>query len=267
MPGPGPPTRPSVRLLGVRLDAITERECVGAVSDAWAEGRGGWIHTVNLDHLRMMSRGRFLPPETPRADIVVADGAPLIWASRVQGTALPERVAGSNLIYSLTEAAARSGRRVYFLGGNEGTAQACADRLEELYPGLSTCGIKCPPLGFESDPRYMESLRAELASARPDLVFVALGAPKSEALIQEWRELVPSAWWIGVGISFSFVTGDVQRAPRWMQRTGLEWVHRLYQEPSRLARRYLVHGIPFGLSLMARSVAARLTGAGRRPAE
>src|SRR6185503_14088249 len=103
--------------------------------------------------------------------------------------------------------------------------------------------------GFESDPKEMERLAAALSEAAPDIVFVGLGSPKQEKLIGRLRSTLPGAWWLGVGISFSYLTGDVRRAPVWMRRCGLEWFHRLTSEPGRLARRYLVEGIPFGLRL------------------
>ncbi|MHC4823538.1 MAG: WecB/TagA/CpsF family glycosyltransferase [Planctomycetota bacterium] len=243
--------------MGVPVHAVTEKECVDWVADSWRENRGGWLHTVNLDHLRMIRSGLFFPGDLPHAELRVCDGAPLIWASRLQGTPLPERVAGSDLIRSLTQAAAKSSRRVFFLGGNPGSAEGAAARLQQEFPGFEVAGILCPDFGFEKDPQALAEITSALQESKADLVFVAVGAPKSERLIQEWKTLMPATWWAGVGISFSFVTGEVKRAPRWMQVTGLEWIHRLLQEPGRLSKRYLLHGLPFAARLFGHSIGRR----------
>jgi len=220
-------------------------------------GRGGWIATANLDHLRMLRKCEKFRDAYAQATVVVADGMPLIWASRLRGTPLPERVAGSDLIYSLTQAAAREGRRCFLLGGNPGTAEGAAAGLAEQAPGLNIVGTYCPPMGFDKDPEAMAELRRQLVESGADVLFVALGAPKQELLIRTMRSALPNAWWIGVGISFSFVCGDVRRAPRWMQRVGLEWLHRMASEPKRLSSRYLVHGLPFAIRLLTRSTLQR----------
>jgi N-acetylglucosaminyldiphosphoundecaprenol N-acetyl-beta-D-mannosaminyltransferase len=106
----------------------------------------------------------------------------------------------------------------------------------------------------------MEAMEAALVEAAPDIVFVGLGSPKQERLALRLRTALPATWWIGVGVSFSFVTGAVRRAPKWMQVCGVEWLHRLFSEPRRLARRYLVDGLPFAARLMCWAVARRVRG-------
>ncbi len=248
---------PEVSLLGLRLHAITEQECTACVMRALVRGQGGWVVTPNLDHLRQWMRSQRYAATIMRADLRVADGMPLKWASRLQGTPLPERVSGSNLIYSLSRAAAEHGMRIYLLGGAPRTAERAAAALQRLYPGLKVAGTAAPPPGFEQIPGAVEHIAEELELADPDIVFVALGAPRQEYLIRVLRRHLPTAWWIGVGISFSFVCGAVRRAPRWMQRCGLEWLHRLFQEPGRLWKRYLIQGLPFSGRLILRAVATR----------
>ena len=255
-----PSSLPIVRLLGVEFHAVTERECVQHVATELGAGRGGWIITPNLDHTRRLVADADLRALYSGADLSVADGLPIVWASRLQGTPLPERVAGSDLIWSLSGALAEDARGAFFLGGDPGTAERAAEALCARYPGLVVAGTSCPEVGFERDPARMDALRAELSAAAPDLVFVALGSPKQERLIETLRAEHPATWWIGIGISFSFVAGDVARAPRWIQRLGLEWVHRLIQEPRRLARRYLIEGLPFAFRLFAGALRARFSG-------
>jgi N-acetylglucosaminyldiphosphoundecaprenol N-acetyl-beta-D-mannosaminyltransferase len=245
---------PSINLRGVRLHAVTEAQCVRHVLDELDAGRGGVVVTPNLDHLRRCVFDVSFGALVSEADMVVADGMPLVWASKLQGTPLPERVAGSNLISSLSGAAAERGKSVFLLGGAPGTADAAARVLKERFPGLIVAGTCCPSHGFEDDQRAMSDLQQRLAACGADIVYVALGSPKQERLISRLKVVLPRAWWLGVGNSFSFLSGHVKRAPLWMQRMGVEWLHRLCQEPRRLFKRYIVSGLPFGSSLMLRSV-------------
>lgn len=245
---------PTITLCGVRLHAITETQCIQHVLDQLQAGRGGMLVTPNLDHLHRCTKNMAFNALVAEADLVVADGMPLVWASRLQGTPLPERVAGSNLITTLSGAAAGRGRSVYLLGGSAGTAEGAARVLVERFPNLKIAGTFYPPLGFENDAAQMAQIVAGLAAAKPDIVYVALGSPKQEKLIARLRQILPDAWWVGVGNSFSFLCGDVRRAPRWMQVSGLEWVHRLSQEPKRLFRRYVVVGLPFAFTMLGRAV-------------
>ncbi len=244
------PRPPRIRLLGAEIDSHTLGEAVDAIDAALAHGRGGWVVTPNLDILRRLVTDRDFAEMCADADLRLADGMPLVWASRLRGTALRGRTAGSDLIWALCERASASGRRVYFLGGNPGAADAAASLLASKYPGLIVAGTLCPALGFDEREESLREVEASLVAARPEIVFVALGVPKQERLIRRLRRVVPGAWYLGIGISFSFVSGEVARAPKWMQNLGLEWLHRLMQEPRRLAKRYLVQGLPFAGRLL-----------------
>lgn len=249
----------TVTLLGVELACVTESNCVRWICGRASSGQGAFIVTANLDHLRRCCVDQGYREIVGEADLVVADGMPLIWASRLQGAPLlPERVAGSSITVQLCAEAASRGLSVYLLGGDEGVAARAAEQLKETHPEIQIAGLHCPPFGFEHDPAEMTKIRDMLAAASPHLVLVALGSPKQERLIRDIRGVCPNACWIGVGISLSFLIGDVTRAPIWVQNAGLEWLHRLIQEPRRLFKRYIVHGIPWGIWLMGYSAKARL---------
>lgn len=232
--------------------------------------QGGWISTPNVHHLRSFTRSAESRRLIDTASCVVADGMPLVWASKLQRTPLPERVAGSNLVWSVARGAAEHGRTIFLLGGEDGVANRAKTKLEERFPSLEIVGTYCPPLGYERDSAEIERIRAGLLASDPDIVYVGLGFPKQERLIVHLRELLPGAWFLGVGISLSFISADQQRAPRWMQVSGLEWLHRLCREPRRLLKRYLLEGIPFTISLLLRSalksVRASVAGAFRKTA-
>lgn len=249
-----------IELSGVAFDLLTEQQTCLRITQSLDRGVGGFVVTVNLDHLVRCHRQPDYLRIVQSADLVVADGMPLVWASRLQGTPLPERVAGSTLSWRLAEHLAEHGRSLFLLGGDPGVAERAAEKLVERFPSLKVAGVFSPAFGFERDPGAIEEIRQRLRLAAPDVVYVALGSPKQEKLIVDLRQELPGAWWLGVGISLSFITGDVKRAPVWIQRIGLEWLHRLVQEPRRLFRRYIIDGLPFAIRLFASSLAVRLAG-------
>ncbi|MDG4828885.1 WecB/TagA/CpsF family glycosyltransferase [Solwaraspora sp. WMMD1047] len=210
-----------------------------------------------MDILRRVRRDAEAHQHVASSTIVVADGKPLIWASRLAGDPLPARVPGSDLIWSLSGALAEQQRSIYLLGGEPGTAAQAEEVLRRTFPGLTVAGRMSPPFGFDTRPDQMTAICAEVARARPDLVFVGLGFPKQERLIARLRPLLPNAWFMGCGAAIGFVAGVHRRAPLWMQRTGLEWAHRLIAEPRRLARRYLLHDVPFAVRLLTESLQTR----------
>jgi N-acetylglucosaminyldiphosphoundecaprenol N-acetyl-beta-D-mannosaminyltransferase len=247
--------------LSVRIHRVTQAQTVEVILSEIAAGRGGTVVTPNIDHLVKCRNELAYRALVDEASLVVADGMPLVWASWLQGDSLPERVSGSDLIFSLSEGAARDGCSIYLIGGDPGTADGTARILCEKYPGLKVAGTYYPEFGFEKDDASMAHLVDHVKAAAPDIVYVGLGCPKQENLIREIHKTLPRAWWLGVGISFSFVTGDVKRADGALQRYGLEWIDRMVKEPRRLMRRYLVDGIPFALRMLG-GAAAR--GAAKR---
>jgi N-acetylglucosaminyldiphosphoundecaprenol N-acetyl-beta-D-mannosaminyltransferase len=251
-----------ISLLGVAFDRVTERQAVHRIAEAVDAGEGGWVITPNVDILRQAVGHPDCAALLEQATLVLADGTPLVWASRLQGDPLPERVAGSDLVWSVTEMAAGRNAPVFLLGGEPGVADRAAGVLVRRFPGLVVAGTSCPPHGFDRDPALVAEVIETVRRAAPRIVIVALGFPKQEHLIQELRAVLPDAWMLGLGISLSFVAGDVARAPRALQVSGLEWFHRFAQEPRRLARRYLLHGLPFALYLLLRAAMTRMSRQG-----
>jgi N-acetylglucosaminyldiphosphoundecaprenol N-acetyl-beta-D-mannosaminyltransferase len=250
-----------VTLLGVDFDRLSEREVLSRIGDGLENGDGGWIVTPNVDILRQAVHDPDCRALLEAATLVLADGMPLVWASRLQGSPLPERVAGSDLALSVPALAAERGASVFLLGGEPGVAERAGKELLARFPGLILAGTHCPPHGFEHDPGEMAHIVDVVGSAQPQILIVALGFPKQERLIAQIREVLPQTWMLGLGISLSFVVGEVRRAPRVLHVLGLEWLHRFAQEPRRLARRYFVHGLPFALRLLGTST---LVGLRRR---
>ena len=232
-------TRERVWVWGVPFAPVTLGEAVAIVSGLIREGRPSFFITAPTHYAMLTEECPDLREINDRAAFIVADGKPLVWASRLnkKGTPLPERVAGSDLIFHLCEEAAREGFRVFLLGGGEGVAEEAARRLVGRYPGLRIVGTECPPFG-ERTPEQEEALRDRIRAAAPDLLFVAFGQPKGERWIIRHYEALGVPVSVQVGASLDFAAGRVKRAPLWMQKAGLEWVFRMSLEPRRLAGRY-----------------------------
>lgn len=243
--------------MGLGVAAVSERATIEYVLEGVAEGRGGWICPVNLDVLRQWRDSAEVRGLLAEADLVVADGMPLVWAGELQGSPFPGRVAGSALVVSLSAAAAQTGASIFLLGGNPGTAELAVKRLRKDSPDIRFSGTLCPPFGFDKEPEWLARIERTLRDAKPDIVYVGLGFPKQERLIVGLRERMPTTWFISCGVSFSFLSGEIRRAPVLMQRLGLEWLHRMMQEPARLCRRYLLEGLPFLVELMWSALAFR----------
>lgn len=249
-----------VDIMGMQVARLTEIELVQHIVLEIAEGRGGNVVTANLDILLRHHSDPDARQVYDAATLRVADGMPLVWASKVLDESVPERIAGSTLLSTMAGRAAAEGLSMYLLGGTPESAERAAGVLVERHPTLSVGANS--KLSFDARPtRAQVQTAIDLLKAEGprDLIWVGLGSPKQEFLIQELRPHFPSAWMIGVGGTFSFLCGDIERAPEWAQRSGLEWFHRMTQDPKRLAKRYLGDNLPFFGRVMADSVRKRLS--------
>ena len=245
---------------GVSFDPVTVEQAVGRIVDGAQSGRGGWVATPNTDIMRLVAGDADLRSLVQSADLVLADGMPVVWASRLAGRALPGRVPGSTVVEHLVTACARTGLRVFLLGGLPGVPERATAQLQRREPSLEVVGALSPELGLDPVGPSAASLAQVVADSKPDVVLVGLGFPKQELLIRQLRDAHPTAWYIGCGITLAFLAGDVHRAPEWAQRSGLEWAHRLSQEPRRLSGRYLRRDIPFAVGMLARALRDRDRG-------
>lgn len=243
---PSPEAR--IKVGGVDFDVLDESGAVDRIITAFGNGIGGRAVFVNVDVLVKLERQPGLVGLVEPADLVLADGMPLIWASRVQGTPLPGRVAGSTLLGLVVARSALEGVPVLVVGGRPGSAEAAVAALKQANPGLRA-GWYTPPFGFEADPESRIALKEALDSFGPCLCFVGLGFPKQERLMAELAGRCPDWWFIASGGGIDFLARN-DRAPGWMQRVGLEWAHRLSREPKRLAKRYLVDDVPYACRML-----------------
>ncbi len=222
---------------GLPLAPFTRAEAADAVMGLIERGRPSYFITANAHYAMLSARHPELGPINRRAAFVLADGAPMVWASRRGPAPLPGRVAGSDLIFDLCERAAARGFGVFLLGAAEGVAVEAARRLQARYPGLRIVGTACPaPEDLAGDRCH--ALVAEIRDRKPDLLLVAFGQPKGERWIAEHCEALGVPACVQVGATLDFIAGRMRRAPVFYQKVGLEWAYRMWQEPARLFPRY-----------------------------
>jgi N-acetylglucosaminyldiphosphoundecaprenol N-acetyl-beta-D-mannosaminyltransferase len=237
-----------IRIGSIWIDALTAPDAVEAIDGLRGRG-GGLVFTPNVDHIVNAESNADLRAAYDVADLAIPDGQWVVWASRLLGTPLPARVAGSDLALPLARMAAERGRSIYLLGGAPGAGEEAAARLQRD-TGVRVCGFDASRIDLASPD---DSVARRIAQARPDFVFVALGCPKQEIWCLRHRDLLRPAVLLGVGATVDFLAGRIRRAPRWMSRSGLEWLFRLALEPRRLAHRYLVNDPRF-LALLLRTL-------------
>jgi N-acetylglucosaminyldiphosphoundecaprenol N-acetyl-beta-D-mannosaminyltransferase len=248
----GPDSAPVIA--GVAVDNVSEDEALALIDEFVERGGPHYMVVVNASKLVAASRDERLRRIIERADLVTADGMSVVWASRLLGRPLKERVTGIDIFERLVGHAARRGLSVYFLGAKDESVNGVVRRFRGLHPSLRVAGFRN---GYFS-ARESERVAAQISESGADLLFVAMGSPAQEYLISSILAHTGARFALGVGGSFDHLSGLARRAPGWMRRAGLEWLYRLAQEPRRLWKRYLV-----GNSLFVWLVLKQLLGVGK----
>jgi N-acetylglucosaminyldiphosphoundecaprenol N-acetyl-beta-D-mannosaminyltransferase len=235
-----------VNILGCPFNAISFSETVRSIKQSVMEGNCQQIVPGNVDFVMKAKRDPVFAQELWRADLVVADGVPIVWAASLLGTPIRGRVSGTELVWSCAEISAELGCAVTLIGGKPGVAQRAAQKMRERYPKSELYALPTPtPLGYHENLELLEQIRELNAK----IVLVALGAPRQERWMQAHLAACRANVGIGIGSAFDIICGDLPRAPKWMKDRGLEWFHRLLQDPRRLGKRYLIEDSPFLLHL------------------
>lgn len=229
--------RAPIAILGVPFDCVTTAETLAAIGDMIASGQPKFAATANVDFIVQALEDVELRRILFDAHLVLADGMPIVWASKFLGNPLPERVTGSGMIPQLLALAEHKGWKVFFLGGTEQSVAAAAEKTRAKHPQIRLVGAYSPPFKSLLEMDHADILR-RIREVKPDILLVAFGCPKQEKWINmNYREAgVP--FMIGVGATIDFLAGTFKRAPVWMQKTGTEWIFRMLQEPKRLVSRY-----------------------------
>ena len=227
----------SVAVMGLPLANVTADEAVEQIEALILSGGTHQVATANLDFWLNSLNDVHLHRIIAGCSLVLPDGMPLVWISRLLGNPLKERVSGADLVPQLAELSAKKGYSIYLLGGREGVGARAAEKLREMYPGVNIVGHYAPPLADLERMDHGDTLE-RIRAAKPDILMVAFGNPKQEKWIRMHAKRLGVPVSIGIGGSMDMLIGDVRRAPKWMQRSGLEWLGRCLQEPGRLLPRY-----------------------------
>ena len=234
---------PKRHLLGMEIDALTME---GAVDQLWAwindspQSEGcRYVVTPNVDHAVLLQENEDLQAAYDDAHMVLADGFPIVMASKLLKQPVPERVAGSELVPRMFEFFNHYGDlKVFLLGAAEGVAEVAAKNMLQQWPKVQTVGVYSPPKGFENDQVECAKILTRIAACKPDVVVVGLGAPKQELWVHRHHKLIDAKVALCVGATIDFLAGEQRRAPLWMQNANLEWAHRMLSQPKRLIKRY-----------------------------
>jgi N-acetylglucosaminyldiphosphoundecaprenol N-acetyl-beta-D-mannosaminyltransferase len=254
-------TRDRVPLCGVLIDRVGLPEAASRLETYLATEQLHQVVTVNLDFLRIARADPDFRDTINEADLAVADGMPLVWASRLAGRGLPERVTGIELVDACCRLSAATGRALFMLGGRPGIAEKAARTVERRYPGAVVAGAYSPPFGPLS-PRDDCQIVDRINGSGAGILLVAFGAPRQDSWIRAHHRELGVSVALGVGCTLDILAGVFPRAPYRMQRMGLEWLHRFRLEPARLGRRYFIDDMPMLARLMAES--ARVSRGGPR---
>ena len=233
-----PGARARVNVLGVGVDPVSPEVAVATI-DRWiATGAREYVCVTGIHGVMESQRDEALRRIHNAAGLVVPDGMPLVWLSRLNGFAEVDRVYGPDLVLACCQHSLTTGHRHFFYGGAPGVPEQLIARLSRRFPGLSIAGSISPPFRALTEEEDRDAVRS-INQARPDIIWVGLSTPKQERWMAEHRDRLDAPVLIGVGAAFDFHAGLKAQAPRWMQRSGLEWMFRLLTEPRRLWRRYL----------------------------
>lgn len=244
----------SVRVLGIRVDKVTTEQALRLMERFVAEGHPHQVVTLNPEFVMEAQRNAEFRATLEEADLALPDGVGLLWAAYLLGHRLPERVTGSDTVPLIAEMSARRGYRLYLLGAAPGVAEKAAEVLRRKYPGVQIVGT----YAGSPDPADEEEIVARIRAASPDFLFVAYGAPRQEMWIHRNLRRLGVPVCMGVGGTLDFIAGIAVRAPRWMRKMGLEWLHRLLYQPWRWRR---MLALPRFAYLVVRQA---LFGAGRK---
>ena len=236
-----------IQMMGCWVDNLTMEETLGTVENFIHSGRPHQHVVVNVDKIVKASRDPVLRNIINGCDLINADGMPVVWASRLLGKPLKERVTGVDLFESLMERSAEKGWRVFLLGAREEVVSRVAQIYPARYPGLTIAGYRN---GYWK-PEDEAGVANAIAATRPDILFVAISSPKKENFLARYQAAMKIPFAMGVGGTFDVAVGLVRRAPVWMQKAGLEWFYRFLQEPRRMFRRYFIDDMAF-VALFAR---------------
>lgn len=229
-----------MKFLNTEIDNVTMEEAVKKIENLILSKKTSYVVTPNVDHIVKLEKDEEFREVYKNADLILTDGMPLIWISKMKSTPIEEKVSGSDLFPKVCELAAEKSYKMFLLGAAEGVAVKAAENLQEKFKGLDIVGTYSPNYGFEKKEDEIEKIIKIINKAKPDILAVGLGAPKQEKFVYRYKDKLNVPVSLAIGASIDFEAGNIERAPVFMQKCGLEWFYRLCKEPKRMFKRYLV---------------------------
>lgn len=231
------------KLLNTYVNNVDMNEAISEIEKMIQSSRKSYVVAINVDVVIKIEEDSYLKEIVDKADMVLVDGKPLIWISKIHKSPIKAKISGSDLVPELCEVAAKKGYSIFILGGKEGIAKKARDKMEEKLPNIKIVGTYSPPFGFEKDEEELKKINSLISEAKPDLLITCFGCPKQEKFIYENIDKYDAKVSICAGATVDFLAGNVKRAPKWMSEHGLEWFYRFLQESKRLFKRYFVDDV------------------------
>lgn len=225
---------------GLPVDALTRDEALACVAELARTPEPSHVLFLNVDVMVKADRNPELKRAIEHSSLSLMDGKPPLKVAQRRGIPLPEKVSGSDFVPAVCAMAEREGLSVFILGGKEGVPEAARDNLRAKHPELNIVGAYSPKFGFEKDPVELAKINDMITDAGPDILLACLSCPKQEIFVEGNRETYKAPVSISCGATVDFLAGNVQRAPEWVSRAGIEWLYRFFKEPKRLFKRYFV---------------------------
>ena len=240
-----------IKFLNTEVDNLTMDEAIYEIDKLIQRRRPGYVVTPNVDHIVKLEKDEEFKNVYKNADLILTDGMPLIWISKLKGNPIKEKVSGSDLFPKVCELASNKDYSIFLLGAAKGIADKAAENLKNKYEGLNIVGTYSPSYGFEKKIHEIEKIIRIINECKPDILAVGLGAPKQEKFLYNYKDKLNVPISLAIGASIDFEAGNINRAPKWMQKSGLEWFYRLCKEPKRMFRRYIIDDMKI-LSIMGK---------------
>lgn len=229
-----------IKFLNTEIDNLSMDEAIRKIDKLITKKKPSYVVTPNVDHIVKLEKDMEFKKVYKNANLILTDGMPLIWISKMYGSPIKEKISGSDLFPKVCDLASQKGYKIFLLGAAEGVANKAANNLVEKYKGLNVVGTYSPSYGFESKENEIEHIIKIINEKKPDILAVGLGAPKQEKFLFKYRDRLNVPVSLAIGASIDFEAGNIKRAPKWMQDTGLEWFYRLCKEPKRMFKRYII---------------------------
>ncbi len=230
-------------LLNTFVNNVTMSEAIATIEDLIETNKKAYVVAVNVDVVIKIEKDVYLKKIVNNADMVLVDGQPLVWISKLHGKPLKAKISGSDLVPLLCEVASEKGYKIFILGGKKQVAERAKEKLESQLPQIRIVGTYAPPFGFENNESELKKINQMISEAQPDILIACFGCPKQEKWIYENIKKYDAKVSVCAGATVDFLAGNVKRAPRWMSEHGLEWFYRFIQEPQRLFKRYFVDDV------------------------